>query len=414
MDVHQVLTHLIQKFIAENPEQNSQQIHVLATATHVDNQLKQRLEQAKNDYSGDRLVLIPYNLGNSHFTGICIKFQGDNQLELAEYIDPVKESNAIPDQLQEYFNEIFPGAHLQMTTFEHAGDRELSAVLTTKYLLTLVKELIVPAHQTHKQLQSMISQLKGQNIDKELFCEGNHLKFSDTHTLQSPVKILATENTLDSKVNVSMLREQLQQCFDDLDITNEDELQKRIAEKKQRIEELTKQGNHDSVRKREKSLNRLEEAQLLRNRIKQLETPSISEDFQTFKTQIDTAFMERDIQDENHLKALIIEKEQRIENLKKEGKHNSVRLREKSLSELKSLQSLVEQIHTLSHAESEIPQSLIDDIHFDENVSDSSNQNEFPITDEYLRNINSDFESYATMFRTIGNQFIVSCFASID
>ena len=391
MDVQQVLTQRIQEFIAKNPVHNSKQIYVVDTATHVGNQLKQRLEQAKNGYSGERLVLIPYNLGNSHFTGIGIKFKEGNQLERAEYINPVEESKNIPDQLQEYFNEIFPGTHLQIRLFEHVGDRDLSASLVIKYLLVLVKEFIIPPYQTHEQSRSIISQAADANFEKASFSEGNHLTLSNAHTLQSPMEILETEGELDGKVNLSMLKKQLQERFDELDITNENELEQRIVEKKQRIEQLRNQGNHDSVRKREKSLNSLEEVELLINSIKEPESPLVSNDFQTLKTQIDTAFTERDIRDENHLKELTSDKKQRIENLKKEGKDNSVRLREKSLSELESLLSLVQKFHTLSRAESETSKSLVDDTPFDENISDSFDENEFPIK-ENLSNMKNDFE----------------------
>ena len=63
----------------------------------------------------------------------------------------MKESSDIPDQLEEYFNEIFPGAHLKMRFFEKVADQNLSAFLTTKYLLVLIEEFIVSSHHTYEQ-----------------------------------------------------------------------------------------------------------------------------------------------------------------------------------------------------------------------------------------------------------------------
>ncbi|CAF1403093.1 unnamed protein product [Rotaria magnacalcarata] len=412
MNVEQVLKEKIQKLIDDNPEQEPKRIRVFATANDVNDQLKQRLEQARSDHSDEeRLVVIPYNLGNSHLTGIFTEFNRDNQLERAVYVNPVSGSNDIPNQLQEYFNEIFPGAHLQLATCEYVGDRNLSIFLTIKNLLALVKESIFTAHQssnmTNEQNQPIICQQKDQDIHKSLFSQDNRSKCSDsidvatsndTHTLQLPVKVSEKEETFDAfdrqsrdskttraidprkeisqsdkltvdddhliseafadkKETSSMsksyeeLKEQLEEHFDDLDISSEDDLIEKIAMKKQRIKELAEQGNHDSVRQREESLKKLEKVQLLMNEIKKIETSQVSDDVQTLKVRKDAAFGKHDIKDENHLKQLIIEKKQRIETLKSQGKLNSLRLRENSLVELENLQLLVNKINALSPAE---------------------------------------------------------------
>lgn len=412
MDVEQVLTKQIQNLVTDNPEQQSKQIHVLPTANHLNNQLKQRLERARNDHSGERLVLIPYNLGNSHLTGISIQFQENNQPERAIYIDPVKESSSIPDQLKEYFHEIFPDTNLQTRIVENAAGRELSAFLTSKNLMEVVKEFIFQAEQSsitdYKRSQPIVSQQNDQNMDEVHFSEGNHSKFSDAHTLQSSVEIskieeLSVEFTREIEHRASgdvfmskshkELKERLEKYFDALDISSENDLKERIVKTKQRIEELKKHENYENARKRENSLAELNKVQLLINRLKELETPPINDEFQKLKAQIDAAFLERDIRDEKHLENLIIEKKQRIEVLKKEGKHNSVRLREKSLSDLRNLHSLVEKIHSLSHSKSQTPQQLVDDIQANGNVSDSPNSKESLITEKNLLNMKRDLDS---------------------
>ncbi|CAM2727660.1 unnamed protein product [Rotaria socialis] len=449
MNIEHLLKEKIQKLIDDNPEQESKQTDVFATANDVDDQLKQRLEQARTDRSGvERLVVIPYNLGNSHLTGIFTEFNRDNQLERAVYVNPVNGSNDIPNKLQEHFNEIFPDAHLQLATCEYVGDRNLSIFLTIKNLLALFKESMFTAHQssnmTNEQNQPIICQQKDQDIHKSLFSEGNRSKSSDsvdvatsndTHMLQLPVKISASEESfdpsnrqnkyreftraIDSRKEISQshkltvdddhlisgelsakketssmsktyeeLKEQLQKRFDDLDLSSENDLNEKIATKKQRIKELTEQGNHDNARKREKSLAKLEEVQLLMNEIKIIKTSLVADDVQTLKVRKDAAFDDRDVKDENHLKQLIIEKKQRIETLKSQEKLNRVLLRENSLLELENLQLLVNKINALSHTASEISQQLVN-----ESASHSSNQNEFPITEENLLYMKSDFDS---------------------
>ncbi|CAF4248425.1 unnamed protein product [Rotaria sp. Silwood2] len=461
MDVYQVLSYRIPKLIQDNPEHSSKPIYVLTTVNyHVNDQLEQRLQQANNDYHGERLVLIPYNLGNSHSTGIFIKFKADDHIERAEFINPVNESNYIPDELQQYFNEIFPGAHLQLRTCEHVGDRNLSAVLTIKNLLAIVEESEFTTYESSStnnvQTQPIDWQHKDPNIDTSLFSEGNHSKFSDSvqksksiiessnhqHALQLPVKILETKEPFDistrqsryneSKIEIETskeiiqshittvdiqnstndaslnindtssisksyedLKKQLQNCFDELDISNEDELKSRIEEKKKRIEDLAKQGKHDNARKREKSLTKLEEVQSLMNRIKELETFELNDDFQTLKKQLDTAFVERDIDNEEHLKELIIKKKKRIEALENERKYDIAHLRKNSLSELENIQLLIDKINSmkssLTQIESEMSQKFVHDIDSNENVMNSFDQEEFSITNESLCNMYQDF-----------------------
>lgn len=421
MDVQEVLTKQIQKLITDNPEQRSKQIYVLTTANHLYNELKQRLEQARNAYSGERLVLIPYNLGNSHMTGIAIQFQENNELERAIYINPVKESSSIPDQLQEYFRENFPVTDLQTRIIENAADRDCSPFLTIKSLMELVKKFMFPAKQSsiiaNQQSRSIVSQQNNQGMDEVYFSEGNRSKFSDAHALQSSVKISETEELFDgfnrqsrdndiagevertapgdvfTSNSYEELKQQLVEYFDALDISSENDLKERLAKKKQRIEELEKAGNNENVRKRENSLTELNKVQLLIDRIKELEISPVSDEFQTLTKQVGTAFVERDIQDEKHLENLIIEKEQRIEALKKEGKHNSVRLRENSLSELRNLQSSVEKLHSLSSSESVKTPQLIDDIHPSGSVCDNSNSNEFPMLEKNLLSMKCDLDS---------------------
>ncbi|UJR17602.1 hypothetical protein I4U23_004498 [Adineta vaga] len=408
MNVEQVLRQLIQKLIDESPTQKLKTVYVLVTEN---DQLKERLEQAKNHYSGERLVLIPYNLENSHITGVFIKFNENNQIERAEFINPVSEFHNIPDQLEQYFHEIFPNDYLHVKSCEHVDDQKLSAFLTSKYLLELVKEWGFTKHQS----SSMINERISPNIDKSLFSEGNRFNFNDsvldvesslyTQTLSIPVKISAIEESFDTincmnrqmSQSYEELKKQLQETFDDLDIVNEDDLEKRIVEKKQRIDDLTSRGNQDGAKKRKRSLTKLEEIQLLINRVKELENSNISNDVHMLKIEIESAFSERDIQNEEHLKRLIIEKKQRIETLKKDGKLDNVRKREKSLSELEHIQSLVDRWNTMTlsstETTSEMQQTLEDNFSIDDNIDDSSDQQKISIKIETLRNMHKDFQS---------------------
>ncbi len=75
-------------------------IHVLlAMDDNVQDQLEQQLQQERRNHSGERIILIPYCLENAHWIGILIEFQNGEQIRRAEYINPVNESDIIPDRL---------------------------------------------------------------------------------------------------------------------------------------------------------------------------------------------------------------------------------------------------------------------------------------------------------------------------
>ncbi|CAF4065308.1 unnamed protein product, partial [Rotaria sp. Silwood1] len=79
------LDHLRQQY----PERYSKPVHVLASVDDgVDGECEQRLQQAKNVQDGERIILIPYDAGNSHWLGIVLKFQADGCIDEAEVIDP--------------------------------------------------------------------------------------------------------------------------------------------------------------------------------------------------------------------------------------------------------------------------------------------------------------------------------------
>ncbi|CAF4704249.1 unnamed protein product, partial [Rotaria sp. Silwood2] len=132
INVQEVLSYEVKKLREQYSGQRySKSIHVLTAVDYnVDGQSEQRLRQAKTNYTGERIILIPYNLGDFHWIGVIIKFKVDEQIELAEFINPVKESNFIPDKLQREFRNVFPSTVLRSRVSQIHGDRQYSAFLT--------------------------------------------------------------------------------------------------------------------------------------------------------------------------------------------------------------------------------------------------------------------------------------------
>jgi hypothetical protein len=68
----------IKKLQKEHPQRCPIRTYVLeAVHDNIYGQWEERLSQTKNNQTGKRIILIPYNLGNSHWIGILILFKED-------------------------------------------------------------------------------------------------------------------------------------------------------------------------------------------------------------------------------------------------------------------------------------------------------------------------------------------------
>ena len=390
MDVRQALLVKIAQIIEID---RAQSIHLLDVANRdVDHQLKQGLKQAKNGGRGDRLVIIPYHLGNSHWTAILIDFTDENQLNGVEWINPVQQSNDIPDELQENFNEIFPNDLLRIRTCHYIGHRDVSANLMIKNVLEIISK---STRQSTK-----INNERTYSDDRpshDSFPRGNPSTFS--HSVRAEreksSRIPSREREIEpieesdsiranNTRSYEELKEQLKEHFNRLDIESESELDDLTVKKKQRIDELKKQGDHEGVRKRAASLARLEEVHLL--------ISQMNNDDRSLKTQIENGFSAHDIENEEQLKELIEKKKKRIEKLQEERNADGVRRREKSLSELEDMQLLVERYNARQSSRTTAEVEL-SSLPMEENLSENIDQQERPITPETLSHIYSDLNS---------------------
>ena len=390
MDVRQVLLVRIAQFIEID---RAQSIHLLdVTNRDVDHQLKQGLKQAKDCGRGDRLVIIPYHLGNSHWTAILIEFTDENQLNRVEWINPVQQSNDIPDELKENFSEIFPNDLLRIRTCHYIGHRDVSANLMIKNVLEIINE------STRQSIK--INNERTYSHDQpshDSFPRGNPSTFS--HSVKAereesfrissrereiePIEESDSIRANDTR-SYEELKEQLKEHFNRLDIESESELDALLVKKKQRMDELKKQGDHEGVRKRAASLARLEEVYLL--------ISQMNNDERSLKTQIENGFSAHDIENKEELKELIKKKKKRVEKLQEERNADGVRRREKSLSELEDLQLLVER-YNASHLSRTTTKVESLSLPIGGNLSENIDQQEGPITQESLNHIYSDFSS---------------------
>ncbi|CAF1354843.1 unnamed protein product, partial [Didymodactylos carnosus] len=452
IDIQGALLNRLKELHQKFPERFSKPIDVLASVDgNVDGQWKQRLQQARKDQNGERIALIPYNLGNFHWIGVLIKFKADGQIECAEFIDPVEESNFIPDKLQKQFTEVFPDAILRSRTCPKPMNRKSSALLTIVTLLKAVEEpeltaiecpntdylhiQIVNDQQTSTvwlETNNQIGRKKKQALQRQLYLKDasellvkvpqieqqikqyekrdryndfkNEMESLDelresqivtenVYSLISDASICETDNR--SKLeSYEALKKQLQDSLAEHDISNEEELEQLIIKKKQENQFLKNAGKHKFTRKRQDSLE-LEQLHLLVDKVKALKLAQSNNDYEALKTQLDSGLADHDISNEEELEKQIIEKKQKIQFLKHEGKFNIVRKRENSLSELEELQLLVDKIKALKPSNSiigyEMPKEQIEDDHLNNDPMDRWKQEECPITKESLSNMYKDF-----------------------
>lgn len=84
--------------------------------TSVNMDLNDCLEHSlqKDQYSrgGQRIIIIPCDLGDLHWVGILIEFTNDG-IKRAEYFDPAKQVNSVPIYLQQQFAKVYNNNVLQ-------------------------------------------------------------------------------------------------------------------------------------------------------------------------------------------------------------------------------------------------------------------------------------------------------------
>jgi hypothetical protein len=434
------LKELRQRFPARFPKP----IYVLAAVDDsVDSQWEHRLRQVKGNRTGERITLIPYHLENSHWIGISIKSKADGQIERAEFIDPVKQSNFAPDNLQKRFAKLYPGVILQSRNFQH-GNREQSAALTVENLLKAAEEAQLTdvqctgmAHSpdqtfdAHTSSNYLIDEERSLSTSATL--QGNSSKLRDLEQISSSeserfksqgaselsVKVRQTELEIkpydelekdeESKLESSeMLKKQLENGLAEHDINGKEELKQQITKKQQEIESLKNEGKKNLLRKRQESLSELEQLQLLVDKIEVIESSSANNDYEVLKKQLEDGLAEHDMSSKEELKQRIIEKKQEIQSLENERKHNLVRKRKDSLSQLEQLQLLVDKLEAIKPSQSSVENNQSEEqLNIDHPINDTleqiemteiveinmSMEEESSITEESLENMHKDFHS---------------------
>jgi DNA polymerase III delta prime subunit len=161
--VHKMLSIALKTSSQRNPNLYPRGICILVDVdANESNQLEERLHEAKDKYMDECIFIIPYDSGNFHWIGLIIEFNDDQQIQRAEYIDPVNESNYSPVKLQDQFNKVFSDCILQTRTASYKGHQSESASLIVKNLLEAISESKCKQieHSNTKNLSEQVNDTK--------------------------------------------------------------------------------------------------------------------------------------------------------------------------------------------------------------------------------------------------------------
>ncbi|CAF0744473.1 unnamed protein product [Adineta steineri] len=432
-DIYDSLLTELKKARQQFPSEFPKQIDVLqAVDGNVDVQWEERLREAKEDYNGARIILIPYHLGHSHWIGIVLEFKANEEIKRAEFIDPVKESQFNPSTLQKRFAKVYSNIVLLSRNLQKHDDHKQSATLTVHNLIEATK-LVRPRDETSMSTDLPYYQTShGQttHISTPMLVQGNHSELYPSKQLSSgecdipsykgslntSVKVPTSEQPITSYENSFInvvsattgeltdvdeqkpsenelyeeLKKQLKDGLFAYDIQNQNELEQRINDKKEEIQSLASEGKQQSVRKRKHSLSELEELQSLVVRIKDLEPPQHDDSDELLKEELRNGLDEHDLKNTEELKQRIAEKKQAIQLLEKENKYKLAQKRKDSLFELEQLQFLADKIEHTESSNLIIPSP---NVMIEQVVIDDPSIEEFSVTDENVKNLYSDFSS---------------------
>lgn len=102
------LSAVLEARLAKLNQQQSEEISALACFTDLaPNQFSTFVEKDRGENPTARYQLIPYNLGNNHWVGICLEYYYDNEPKEAKYMDSLNpDSKSIKEAIRIELNSL--------------------------------------------------------------------------------------------------------------------------------------------------------------------------------------------------------------------------------------------------------------------------------------------------------------------
>ncbi|CAF1185261.1 unnamed protein product [Adineta steineri] len=253
--------------------------------TKIDGELKRRLQEEGNRDSRKRIVLIPYYLGKFCWTGIIMEFTDSGEICRAEYSGPAQNLQFISDTVKQVFNRLSTGVALSP---KKPSEQTLSQQSIIANLLERIKEFQPTNENTLKSPEAEptvhgssgsqcntidSSSLPGWSTDEIIRIRS--VSKSDSLSPSLPTK-QEIEPNKKSKIdipsdneNVSSVAstQQISKAFEELERSDEKELEEKILKIKREIQELETLRKSETLEEQRSRLSKLENLSSMLNYI---------------------------------------------------------------------------------------------------------------------------------------------------
>lgn len=287
-NIREALEDRLAELRENSSEYSAKQIYVLDTVDDfIEGQLESRLKEESKLHKGERISIIPYNLGNSHWAGLLLEFEVGERIKRAEYIDPINGSNIIPIKLKNQFVEIYDKNILQIRNVKKQAGIQPSYELLIEYLLVAIKnnrneqdtgslarlselrkirnikskslkisDLTLLSEAIYRTEQKMKEYEKNGNSEKMSRKVAKLTELKELLDLSREISIL--ENSLDvDELELDKMGSRLQNGLEKFKISDMTKIREKIDEAKQRIEDYQKRKKHEKAAEAKAELNEL-------------------------------------------------------------------------------------------------------------------------------------------------------------
>ncbi|CAF1394740.1 unnamed protein product [Adineta steineri] len=300
-------------------------------------QWEERLRQANEGYTGEHVTLIPYHVQDTHWIGVIMQFNAAEQLQRAEYFDPVLASSFDDIKCQKRFNSVYPSISLQSKVYKQHEDPVQSVKLTAQNLLTAAKE--VYSKKTGSPSQ--------QNLGEESSADPSA---NTSYSFVNDMTDLSTSATYSGN------RQEHCDRLSDLKLEKHQFSTQNASVTSVKVSP-TAQGINDFTLNTEKSPSKLGEHKIVSYSLqsdpfnsvqdRQVDAQRQLELHKILKNELDSKLEESEIENLEELEKQILAKRENIASLEKQGKHKTAQQRKDSLSKLEAIQCLAQRIKAL-------------------------------------------------------------------
>lgn len=322
------------------PERYPQSIHVLTPVAFDLGGLWERcLREAQENYTGERVMLIPFNVRDIHWIGVVLKFDVVGHIHSAECIDPAIQSTLSLSKLQKEFSKVYPLIALQSRKMKQHDDLKQSADLTIENLLAAAEN----TSWTLGRSSATSDPSNNQNDD-----------VSETIQREAPKSSVNPKGNTPGQFFSGL---PLSETARDIVPRHSPVFSEEPYPTARSADQNPKQAVEDGVGMKHSGTSSRFEQEL--EHTSNLESDVINsgennhshiESYEVLRNQLGTALAELDISNEVELASQISEKKSLIQALEAEGKNNVAQKRKTSLSELEKIQVLANRIQQLRPA----------------------------------------------------------------